>query len=154
MPFNIYVNLVHIDGMQATLNMAKRLMAVSKGTSPGASAIFNIPFWQLQAMMVSGIYQKSDIPKQIIFQDSALQNGLQKINKKLRGLDNALYGMRAEKNERSRKEYKSPGRWKLRNRNWYRDNSRDISRDLQARDRSVPRRSNGSRNKSRSNSGD
>ena len=29
---NIYVNLVHIDGMQATLNMAKRLMDVSKGT--------------------------------------------------------------------------------------------------------------------------
>ena len=44
LPSNIYVNLVHIDGMQATLNMAKRLMAVSKGSSPGASAISNIPF--------------------------------------------------------------------------------------------------------------
>ena len=44
LPSNIYVNLVHIDGMQATLNMAKRFMAVSKGTSPGASAISNIPF--------------------------------------------------------------------------------------------------------------
>ena len=31
LPSSIYVNLVHIDGMQATLNMAKRLMAVSKG---------------------------------------------------------------------------------------------------------------------------
>ena len=31
LPSNIYVNLVHIDGMQATLNMAKRLIAVSKG---------------------------------------------------------------------------------------------------------------------------
>ena len=30
LPSNIYVNLVHITGMQATLNMAKRLMAVSK----------------------------------------------------------------------------------------------------------------------------
>ena len=44
MPSNIYVNLVHIDGIQATLNMAKRLMAVSKGPSLGASAISNIPF--------------------------------------------------------------------------------------------------------------
>ena len=41
---NIYVNLVHIDGIQATLNMAKRYMAVSKGPSPGVSAISNIPF--------------------------------------------------------------------------------------------------------------
>ena len=41
---NIYVNLVHIDGMQATLNMAKRLIAVSKGTLPGATATSNIPF--------------------------------------------------------------------------------------------------------------
>ena len=32
LPSKIYVNLVHIDGKQATLNMAKRLMAVSKGT--------------------------------------------------------------------------------------------------------------------------
>ena len=30
--------------MQATFNMAKRLMAVSKGTSPGVIAISNIPF--------------------------------------------------------------------------------------------------------------
>ena len=44
LPSNIYVNLVHIDDMQATLNMAKRLTAVSKGTSPDASAISNIPF--------------------------------------------------------------------------------------------------------------
>ena len=44
LPPNTYVNLVHIDGIQATLNMAKRHMAVSKGTSPGASAISNIPF--------------------------------------------------------------------------------------------------------------
>ena len=42
-PSNINVDLIHIDGMQATLNMAKRCMAVSKGTSPGASAISNIP---------------------------------------------------------------------------------------------------------------
>ena len=43
LPSNIYVNLVHIDGMQATLNMAKRFMAVSKGPSPDASAISIIP---------------------------------------------------------------------------------------------------------------
>ena len=49
LPSNMYGNLVHIDGMQATLNMAKRHMAVSKGTSPGASAISNIPF--MVAMM-------------------------------------------------------------------------------------------------------
>ena len=45
LPSNIYVNLVHIGGMQATLNMVKRLMAVSKGTSPVASAISNISLW-------------------------------------------------------------------------------------------------------------
>ena len=60
LPSNIYVNLVHIDGMQATLNMAKRLMAVSKGTSPGASAISNIPFMVASNHdgLNSGIYQK------------------------------------------------------------------------------------------------
>ena len=62
---NIYVNLIHIDGMQATLNMAKRLMAVSKGTSPGASAISNIPFMVASNHngLTSGIYQKPDISK-------------------------------------------------------------------------------------------
>ena len=44
LPSNIHVNLVHIDGMQGTLNVAKRLMAVSKGTLPSTSAISNIPF--------------------------------------------------------------------------------------------------------------
>ena len=43
-PSKVYVYLVHIDGMQAALNMAKRLMTVSKGTSPGASTTSNIPF--------------------------------------------------------------------------------------------------------------
>ena len=82
LPSNIYVNLVHIDGMQATLNMAKRLMAVSKGTSPGASAISNIPFMVASNHdgLNSGIYQKPDIAKQVTFQDSALLSGLQKIN--------------------------------------------------------------------------
>ena len=70
-PSNIYVNLVHIDGMQATLNMAKRLIAVSKGTSPGASAISNIPFMVASNhdRLNSGIYQKPDIAKQVTFQD-------------------------------------------------------------------------------------
>ena len=63
LPSNIYVNLVHIDGMQATLNMAKRLMAVSKGPSPGGSAISNIPFMVASNHngLASGIYQKPDI---------------------------------------------------------------------------------------------
>ena len=118
LPSNIYANLVHIDGMQATLNMAKRLMAVSKGTSPGASAISNIPFMVASNHdgLNSGIYQKPDIAKQVTFQDSALLSGLQKINKKLKSLDNDLYALRAERNERSRREYKSPGRQRFRNR--------------------------------------
>ena len=93
--------------MQATLNMAKRLMAVSKGTSPGASAISNIPFMVAsnQDGLNSGIYQKPDIAKQVTFQDSALLSGLQKINKKLKSQDNDWYAMRTERNERSRREY-------------------------------------------------
>ena len=112
LPSNIYVNLVYIDGMQATLNMAKRLVAVSKGTSPGASTISNSPFMAVLSHdgLASGIYQKPDISKQVTFQDSALLGGLQKINKKLKSLDNDLYAMRLERNERSRKEHKSPGR--------------------------------------------
>ena len=60
LPSNIYVNLVHIDGMQATLNMAKRLMAVSKGT---------IPFMATSShdRLTSCIYQRPDIPKQVTF---------------------------------------------------------------------------------------
>ena len=44
LPSNIYVNLVHIDGMLAKLNMAKNLWLSQKETSLGASAISNIPF--------------------------------------------------------------------------------------------------------------
>ena len=156
LPSNIYVNLVHIDGMQATLNMAKRLMAVSKGSSPGANAISNIPFMvaSIHDGLPSGIYQKPDISKQVTFQDSALLSGLQKINKKLKGLDNDLYAMGTERNERSRREYKSPGRQRFRNRNRSRDNSRDSSRDSQDRDRRNSKRVNRSRNKSRNNSRD
>ena len=58
----------------------------------------------------SGNYQKPDIHKQVTFQDSVLLSGLQKINKKLSSLDNDLYALRAERNERSRREYKSPRR--------------------------------------------
>ena len=43
-PSNIYVNLVHIDCIHATLIMTNRLMATLKGTSLGTSAISNIPF--------------------------------------------------------------------------------------------------------------
>ena len=156
LPSNIYVSLVHIDGMQATLNMAKRLMAVSKGTSPGASAISNIPFMVASNHdgLNSGIYQKPDIAKQVTFQDSALLSGLQKINKKLKSLDNDLYALRTERNERSRREYKSPGRQRFRNRNRSRDNSRDSSRDTPDRDRRNAKRVNRSRNKSRNNSRD
>ena len=62
--------------------------------------------------------------------------------------------MRAERTERSRREYKSPGRQKFRNRNRSRGNSRDSSRDSQDRDRKILKSSNGSRNKSRHNSSD
>ena len=142
--------------MQATLNMSKRLMAVSKGTSPGASAISNIPFMVASNHdgLNSGIYQKPDISKQVTFQDSVLLSGLQKINKKLKSLDNDLYAMRTEKNERSRREYKSPGRQRFRNRNRSRDNSRESSRDSPDRDRRNAKRVNRSRNKSRNNSRD
>ena len=149
-------NLVHIDGMQATLNMAKRLMAVSKGPSPGASAISNIPFMVASNHdgLASGNYQKPDISKQVTFQDSALLSVLQKINKKLKSLDNDLYALRAERNERSRREYRSPGRQMFRNRSRSRDNSRESSRDSQDRDRRNSKRPNRSRNKSRNNSSD
>ena len=55
--------------MQATLNMAKRLMAVSKGTSPGASAISSIPFMVAPNHdgLNSSIYQKPDLAKQVTF---------------------------------------------------------------------------------------
>ena len=89
--------------MQATLKMAKSLMAVSKRTSPGASAISKIPFMGMSSHdgLASGIYKKPNIPKQMTFQDSALLSGLQKINKKLKSLHNDLYALTAEKNERS-----------------------------------------------------
>ena len=151
LPSNIYVNFVHIDGMQATLNMAKRLMAGSKGSSQGASAISNIPFMVSSSHdgLPSGIYQKPDISKQLTFQDSALLSSLQKINKKLKSLDNGLYAIRTERNERSRREYRSPGRQRFRNRNRSRDNSRDHSRNSQDIDRRNSKRANRSRNKSR-----
>ena len=142
--------------MQATLNMSKRLMAVSKGPSLGASAIPNIPFMVASNHdgLTSGSYQKPDISKQVAFQDSALLSGLQKINKILKSLDNDLYAMRAERNERSRREYNSPGRQKFRNRNRSRDNCTDSSRDSQDRGRRNSKRANRSRYKSRNSSSD
>ena len=76
-------------------------MAVSKGTSPGASAILIIPFMSASSHdgLVLGIYQDPNIPKQVTFQDSALLSGLWKINKKLKSLDNDLDTMRAEKKD-------------------------------------------------------
>ena len=62
--------------------------------------------------------------------------------------------MRTERNERSRREYKSPGRQRFRNRNRSRENSRDSSRDSQDRDKRNSKRANRSRNKSRNNSRD
>ena len=111
LPSNIYVNLVHIDGMQAMLKMAKGLMAVSKGTSPGVKVISNIPFMAASSHdgLASDMYQKSEIPKQVTYQYLALLSGLQKINKKLKCMHNNSYALRAEKNEKSRRQYKSPG---------------------------------------------
>ena len=97
--------------------------------------------------------QKPDIPKQVTFQDSALLSGLQKINKKLKSLNKALYALRAETYDRSRIQYESPSRSNYRNRNCSRDDSRNSFRDSQVRDRRATRRLNG-RNRSRNNSGD
>ena len=60
--------------------------------------------------LVSGIYQRPNICKSITFQDSAFLSGPQKTNKSLKSVDNELYALRAEKNERSRRQYKPPGR--------------------------------------------
>ena len=56
---NVYVNLVHIDSIQATLNMAKRPMAISKEMLPGASATSNIPFMAASSHdgLTSGMYK-------------------------------------------------------------------------------------------------
>ena len=80
---NIYASLAHIDAMKAKLNMAIRLMAASKGTSSGASAISNIPFLVASSQdgLALGMYQMPNIPKQVTFQDSVLLSGLIKINK-------------------------------------------------------------------------
>ena len=141
--------------MQATLNMAKRLMAVSKETLPDASAISNIPFMAASShdALASGMYQKPDIAKQVTFQDSALLSGLQKINKKFRSLDNDLYGLRAEKNEKSKRQYKLQDIPNYRKRSWSRDNSKDISRDSQDKGRRASRRYT-NENRSRNTSGD
>ena len=98
--------------------------------------------------LASGNYQKPDISQQVTFQESTLLSGLQKINKKLKSLDNDLYALRAERNERSRREYRSPGRHMFRNRNRSKDNSRNSPRDSQDRDRRNSKRPNRSRNNS------
>ena len=102
LPSAVYVNLVHIGDMQAILNMAKRLMAVSKGPSPGSHIASKIPFMaaSVHDRLASGIYHQPDICKQVTFQDSALLSGLQKRNNKL--MDKDLYALRAERNKRSK----------------------------------------------------
>ena len=141
--------------MQATLNMAKRLMAVSKGLSPGASAISCIPFMVASSYdgLTSG-YQKPDISKQVTFQDSSLLSGLQKINKKLKSLDNDIYAMGAERMKDLEENINHQEDKKFRNRNRSRGNSRDSSRDSQDRDRRNSKRVNGSRNNSSDRSND
>ena len=131
LPSNIYVKLAHIDGMQATLNIA-----IPKRTSTCVSSMSNIPLMVASShyQLASGIYQKPDIPKQVTFQDSALLSGLQKINRKLKSLENDLYALRAEKNKRSKREYKEPGREMFTNRNRSRGNTRHSSRNSQDRD--------------------
>ena len=100
-------------------------MAVSKGIPLGASAISDNPLKaaSIHDVFVSGMFQKADILKQVIFQDSALLGGLQKIDEYLKSVDNDLYALRAERNDRPTRQYKSLGRSKYRNRNW----SRNIS---------------------------
>ena len=64
---NVYVNLVHIYGMPATLNMVKRLMAVSKRAIPGASAISDIPFKTALSHdgLASGMSDKPNVHKRV-----------------------------------------------------------------------------------------
>ena len=122
LPSNVCVNLVHIYIMQATMHMATRFITVSKGTSPDANAIANIPFmaaWSHDEL-ASGMYQKPAIPKEVPFQDSALLSGLQNINKKLKSMDYDLYALR-RKNKKIWRQFKSPGWSNFRNRNWYRE---------------------------------
>ena len=99
--FKYLFNLVHLDGMQVPMNMAKRLMAVSTGPSPGATTMLNIPFMAASSHdgLDSGMYQKHHIPKQVTFQDAALLSGLQKINKKLKSFDTDLNALRAKEME-------------------------------------------------------
>ena len=87
--------------MQATLNIAKTLMTVSRGTSPYGNAISNIPFMAASSHdgLSSNMYHKPDIPKQVTFQYLAVLSGLQKISKKLKSLDNDLCALRVERNE-------------------------------------------------------
>ena len=82
-------NLVLIDNMPATLDMAKRLLTLSKGASPGTRAISNIPFMaaSIPDGLASGMNHKPKIPKLVTFQDSALLNCLQNFNKKLKTMD-------------------------------------------------------------------
>ena len=67
------------------------------------------------------MYQKPDATEQVTFQDSDLLSGPKKIYKMLKSLDDDLCALKAEKNERSRRQYKSPSRLTYRNRNWSRD---------------------------------
>ena len=131
---NNYVNLVHIDSMQATLNMANRFMAISKGTWPGASAILNIPFMAASSHdgLASGVYQKTDIPKTGNFPRFGSIKWFPKDQEKVEKSGQWFICL---ENERLKRQYKSPGRSNFWNRNWLIDNSRDCSRDSQDRDR-------------------
>ena len=79
LPLNIYVNLVHIDDMQAILNMAKNTYGCIKRNFTRCKChIFYSIYGSFKPDgLASGIYQKPDIPKQVTFQDSALLSGLQ-----------------------------------------------------------------------------
>ena len=70
--------MVHIDDMQATLDISKALMTVSKWTSPDESAISNILFMAPSSHdgLASSMHQKPGISKQEIFQHFALLNHL------------------------------------------------------------------------------
>ena len=76
-----------------------------------------------------GNNQEPNISKQMTFKDSTLVSGLQMTNKMLKSLDSDLYAFRAERNERSIREHRSPGRQMFRNRNKSRYNSSVRSND-------------------------
>ena len=132
LPSNVYVYLVHIDGMKATLNVAKRHMAVSKGTLLGASGISNIPFMASSNNdgLGSGLYQNPDIPKQVTFKIQLYDVVYKRSIRKLTSIGNDSYALRVGKKIDLEDNINPQVDQTLERENWSRDSSRDsLDRD-------------------------